>query len=136
MAGRGNRKTLVQQLIALRALPLTSSVTVERARLHWTGRVRPTPASRAYLLRVRYDGGDCTPAVTIADPPIRSSQARRLPHVYLGDELCLCYPWEWNAGKLIAHTIIPWAAEWLLHYEFFLVDGRWHGGGHEPALAA
>jgi len=48
--------------------------------------------------------------------------------------LCLCYPMEWDAGQLIARTIIPWASEWLLHFEIFVASGRWHGGGHEPAV--
>lgn len=33
---------------------------------------------------------------------------------------------------LIADTIVPWASEWLLHYEYWLSTGTWHGGGHEP----
>ena len=32
---------------------------------------------------------------------------------------------------LIATTTVPWAAEWLLHYELWLAtDGTWCGGGH------
>jgi hypothetical protein len=26
-------------------------------------------------------------------------------------------------------TILPWAAEWLLHYETWKVTDCWHGGG-------
>lgn len=83
-----------------------------------------------------YNGGNRTPAVTVLDPPLRAEEIVDLPHVYPGDVLCLCYPWEWSAGKLIARTIIPWAAEWLLHFEIFAATGRWHGGGHEPAVAS
>lgn len=34
---------------------------------------------------------------------------------------------------LISRTLVPWAAEWLLHYEVWTITGKWHGGGHEPA---
>jgi hypothetical protein len=135
MAARGNRKTLAQQALALGHMPLTSSVTITRGRLLWQGQITPTRASRTFMLRMSYDGRDGTPSVTVVRPELRSDDVRRLPHVYPDDELCLCYPREWNAGKLIAYTIIPWAAEWLVHYEIFLVTGTWHGGGHEPAVA-
>jgi hypothetical protein len=29
----------------------------------------------------------------------------------------------------IADTIVPWTAEWLVHYEIWLVTGEWYGGG-------
>ena len=81
---------------------------------------------------------------TAASGPRRSKSSARtfapqgledLPHVFDGDELCLCYPRQFNPRILIAKTIIPWASEWLLHFEFFLITGAWHGGGHEPAVA-
>ena len=28
---------------------------------------------------------------------------------------------------LIVDTIVPWAAEWLLHYEIWLATGEWFG---------
>jgi len=34
---------------------------------------------------------------------------------------------------LIADTIIPWASEWLFHYEIWKVTKTWHGGGHDPS---
>ena len=33
----------------------------------------------------------------------------------------------------IADTIVPWACEWLLHYEIWLATGEWHGGGEHPS---
>lgn len=30
----------------------------------------------------------------------------------------------------VALTIIPWTAEWLLHYEIWQVTDTWRGGGH------
>lgn len=60
-----------------------------------------------------------------------------LPHVYFDEcditlsPLCLFDPeaGEWSHNDLIAHTTIPWAADWLACYEGWLASGRWHGGG-------
>lgn len=43
--------------------------------------------------------------------------------------LCLFDPDErqWDRSKLIADTIVPWASEWLHHYEFWQLDGVWRG---------
>jgi len=127
-------KTLPQQLFALAALPITTSATIRRCRLTWYGEVQPTPMSRSYTLRLTYAGGNRTPTVTIVRPQLRIDADQNLPHTYSGNELCLCYPEQWNAGQLISRTIIPWASEWLLHFEIYTVTGEWHGGGHEPAV--
>jgi hypothetical protein len=60
-----------------------------------------------------------------------------LPHVYFDEHditlspLCLFDPeaGEWSHHDLIAHTTIPWAADWLACYEGWLASGHWHGGG-------
>lgn len=72
-------------------------------------------------------------------PSLRSlSDGRKPPHVFneAGDPLCLFYAAarEWNSSMLIARTIVPWACEWLLHFEAWLFTGEWDGGGisHEP----
>jgi len=31
---------------------------------------------------------------------------------------------------LPATTILPWTAEWPMHYALWLIIGRWAGGGH------
>ena len=36
----------------------------------------------------------------------------------------------------IADTIVPWTAEWLVHYEIWLVTGEWYGGGDWPPRRA
>jgi hypothetical protein len=36
---------------------------------------------------------------------------------------------EWTSKKCIAQTIIPWAIEWLFHYELWHLTGEWSGGG-------
>lgn len=129
----GDRKTLPQQMGGLARLELTTSVSVSRGCLHWAGTLQPTPASVTYVMTLSYRGGNKTPEVRVVSPEIVAPEGRSLPHVYPGERLCLCYPGEWNAGKMIARTIIPWASEWLAHYEIWTFTGRWHGGGHEPA---
>lgn len=33
---------------------------------------------------------------------------------------------------LLSTTVVPWTAEWLIHYEVWLATGQWTGGGHAP----
>jgi hypothetical protein len=44
--------------------------------------------------------------------------------------LCLYYPGQWRPDLLLSTTIVPWTAEWLMHYELWLATGHWTGGGH------
>ena len=127
-------KSLAQQCLALSGLPVTSSATVRRSRLRWSAELRPTPLSRTYSVALEYAGAGRAPRVRVNRPQLRGEGIERLPHVYRGDVLCLCYPEQWDEGKLIARTIVPWISEWLLHFEFWKVDGIWRGGGHSPAV--
>jgi hypothetical protein len=49
--------------------------------------------------------------------------------VYSGDRLCLYSPGEWSGDMFIAKTTIPWAGEWLFHYELWKATDQWDGGG-------
>lgn len=60
------------------------------------------------------------------DPP-----DKKVPHVFSDMSLCLHLHDEWHADMLISESVIPWASEWLLHYELWLVTEEWLGGGHE-----
>jgi hypothetical protein len=83
-----------------------------------------------YTVRVRQRHGR-HPQVTVIKPRLEVRPgATSLPHVYPGDELCLFYPGQWKPDMLVAATILPWTAEWLMHYELWLVTGHWSGGGH------
>lgn len=83
-------------------------------------------------MEIRYGGHLRRPEVVVLDPPLDVPEGRSLPHVFPGDRLCLHYPGEWDDSMLVATTIVPWASEWLLHYEIWKSTGEWHGGGHEP----
>ncbi|MGH2976639.1 MAG: hypothetical protein ACRDLL_17515 [Solirubrobacterales bacterium] len=128
-------KTLAQQFGALASLPATVDVSIRRNRLRWVAELRPTPLSLTYTVRLGCAHGGQAPRIHVLDPDLHGDGIEKLPHVFPGDSLCLCYPWQWDDGKLIARTIVPWTSEWLLHFELWKVDGKWRGGGHEPAAS-
>jgi hypothetical protein len=77
------------------------------------------------------------PAVRVLDPVLQPRpDADALPHIYAEGDLCLFAPGEWNSSMAIGRTIIPWASEWLLHYEIWHAAGEWTGGGRHPSPAA
>lgn len=78
--------------------------------------------------RLTYD-----PIVYVVDPPLRRYENKPIPHVFDLNTLCLFLgKHEWNPTLLIADTIVPWAAEWLVFYEVWLAIGEWLGGGVHP----
>jgi hypothetical protein len=106
-------------------------------RLLWHCELKPSPFSRRYLVQIDYHLG-ALPTTLVLDPKPRDlAGARKPPHVYNepGDPLCLFYPAarEWNPTMLIARTIVPWACEWLFHFEAWLFTGNWEGGGTPPS---
>lgn len=93
-----------------------------------------------YLVQVQwaFTVPRAVPIVFILDPKITprpGSDFVNLPHLLYNAEqpddsgLCLFDPGErqWDGSKLIADTIVPWASEWLHHYEFWQIDGVWRG---------
>jgi len=101
--------------------------------LTWQGNLTPTPLSATYAVEVTYRLRE-SPRVRVVDPPIQHREGRSPPHLYEGHLLCLYLPdsGEWDAGMQLAKTVLPWASEWLLHYEVWLATGDWHGGGVHP----
>lgn len=135
MAKRGpHAKTLAQQYLALKRLPLTTFLELHRSRLRWEGKLQPTPNSDTYIVGVEYARAR-PPSVRVLSPELKLPQDS-LPHTFDDGSLCLHFPGEWNVSHMIAHTIVPWASEWLLHYELWRATDEWLGGGHEPAGAA
>ena len=105
---------------------------VARGVLTWRSELCPSPASPVYTVSLTYRVGE-PPKVFVDAPRLDPGHRERLPHVYDGDRLCLYTPGEWQATMSIAKTIIPWTAEWLLHYELWKATDRWAGGGHTYA---
>lgn len=102
--------------------------------LIWEGKLQPTELSMTYDIRIEYYAGKDPDVYVINPKPLTlAPNATKLPHIYNQEKQHLCIYHrrinEWNGGKMIAKTIIPWTSEWLLHYEIWVVTGTWHGGG-------
>ena len=89
------------------------------------GWIQPDEHSPSYKIKLRYRHGRLA-SVFVIDPVVVMTAKT---HVYKGESLCLYYPKDqpWSDNDLIAETIIPWAAEWLLYYELYLISGKWEG---------
>jgi hypothetical protein len=125
--GRCRRLNLAQQALELRRLFPTTQPTIRRSQLVWVAVLTPTPLSRAYTIRVTYSVGEY-PKVVVVDPPLDPDPNGYLPHFYSGDGcLCLHEADDWDSSLLIAGTILPWATEWLAHYELWKQTGQWYG---------
>ena len=111
-----------------------------KSRIHLKGKLKPN--GRPYEVEIFYElhrkstGPHAMPEVTATDPLLhrRSSQPEQpIPHVYVNPQipylprLCLYDPAsdEWHPGLSLADTIVPWTAEWLWRYEFWLQAGIW-----------
>jgi hypothetical protein len=76
----------------------------------------------------------------VVEPPVlaRPEGVEKLPHVFdtKKQQICLHYgPFgEWDSAMFLALKIIPWASEWLLFYELWVITGEWLGEGvdHVP----
>jgi hypothetical protein len=114
MATRPRRAiNLTKQMVAISAVASTARGHVSGGELTCELSLKPTPASRRYTIRLVYRHG-IRPAITVIDPPLqRYPGAKALPHVFIGDYLCLSYPGEWHEDMLLAHTVVPWTSEWL-----------------------
>ncbi len=137
MVSRSSRTSLIIQEKALKAAFPESEVKRYREKsLVWLGSVNPSPLSGTYKLKLFYERNKKVKVFVVDPKPLALAEGQsKLPHVYSTAEqhLCLFYPYgaEWNADMLYAKTIIPWACEWLCHYEIWACTGTWHGGGVE-----
>lgn len=122
----------VQQLALRRQFP-DAQCWIKRSELTWVGTLTPFPLSRSYRVQVRCKLSG-SPEVKILDPEFERRNGKKPPHLYQGDLLCLYLPGtgEWDRSKLLSDTIVPWASEWLFHYEIWLATGEWQGGGSHP----
>lgn len=127
------RLTFAQQAFGLRGRFRDASIHFGRPGLVCVVGLTPSPLSRTYSIRIEYDGIS-HPVVKVLSPRLESLPGKALPHTFKDDDLCLHLHEEWGPEDLITTTIIPWASEWLLHYELWRASGgTWCGGGHEPA---
>ena len=123
--------TIAQQALGLRSVFPDTEPVIARGRLSWTGRLQPCELSRIYTVQITYTTKRY-PATRILDPQLEATQTGFLPHTYSDKTLCLHDAGQWADHMLIVDTIVPWTAEWLLHYEVWLATGEWLGD-HDPA---
>lgn len=103
-------------------------------RLVWETDIVPTPNSVTYRIRIDYHINH-SPKVYVIEPPIlaRPEGVEELPHVFNTEkqQICLYYGrlGEWDSTKFLAREIVPWASEWLMFYELWLITGEWLGEG-------
>lgn len=112
----------------------------------WDGPIRGF--QKQYVIEVLWDPIlPNKPYVVLRDPPLQPREGAtfsEIPHLLFHSErpelsgLCLFDPAgkEWSNKQLIADTTIVWAAEWLLYYELWHLDGVWRGGGVGPESIA
>lgn len=89
----------------------------------WRGYLQPFENAQKYRVRIYAPLGK-TPKVWVEFPSLHVNA----PHVFPKEKnLCLFWPteWQWSSTDLIAETIVPWVAEWLFNYEYWLLDGKW-----------
>ena len=127
--------TLPVQAIHLKNLFPESSAYIVRNLLTWKSEITPSPMSQTYIARLRYKL-EKKPEIHILQPELHVPEGKQLPHTYSGNRLCLYYPGigDWRGDMLLSKTIVPWISEWLLHYEIWLVTGKWCGGGKHPRI--
>lgn len=100
--------------------------------LRWTAEFTPTKLSCTYTVEFTYKVGDPIVFVQVVDPELDPGAGKQLPHVYEDVThcwLCLHLEGQWDPTMPIATTVVPWAAEWLYHYELWLATGEWTGSG-------
>jgi len=128
-----HRLSVAQQAWILRHAFPRAECRMKCDRLVWRGNLTPSPLSETYKVEISYRL-ERSPRVRLVYPPLRTFKCQACRHLYSDDTLCLYDPryGEWNAAMRISETIVPWASEWLFHYEIWLRTGQWHGGGDHP----
>lgn len=104
----------------------------------WIGPLRGFQMSYRVQVQWNWANDRAFPYVFILEPALRPRDGERfvdIPHLLFNRDrpeqsaLCLFDPaaGEWNNAMWIADTTVPWASEWLHHYELWHVDGVWRG---------
>lgn len=131
---------IVQEKLLQKVFPGSKVKNFRGESLDWKGVLTPSPLSNTYKVWLVYERGMGIKTFVLEPKLALYPGKTLLPHVYSTSkqQLCLYYPdgTEWNSSLPIVNTIVPWACEWLLHYEIWLITGEWHGGGvhHESDL--
>lgn len=124
----------MQEVALKRRFPGSAS-RIKRSQLTWECDLTPSPLSDTYRIRCRYKLKH-SPKVEVLHPQLEKRDGERPPHMYsyADQRLCLYLPQveEWDGSMLLVNSVVPWACEWLLHYELWLATGEWHAQGEHP----
>ena len=135
---RHRKLPLIRHKVALEQSYPDAFCELKRNVLTWRARISPTALSRTYNVTIVYDGHH-VPRVTVNGTSLRGLAKSNFPHKYDVDiqknrvRICLYLPFELDYMKPFSETLVPWTAEWLLHYEIWLATGEWRGGGEHPS---
>lgn len=100
------------------------SVNISGGILYAKGSCQPTEYSATYQYKLKFTPG-IRPKVYTIEPQIAYHTDI---HMYSSDNsLCLYYPndYSFTTSSHLYNTIIPWAHEWYLYYELYLLKGKW-----------
>lgn len=153
MAQKSNHISIAIQAANIKMVYPNSKVTTVRdQQLIWTHTITPSPLGDNYEIKLVYVINGTTkkhgsvktnsaPKIYVLNPKLELAEGKtKLEHCYDQklQHLCLYYPdgTEWNKSMLLTKTVIPWAYEWLHHYEIWLGTGEWKGGGIHPVAKA
>ena len=125
-----NGKPLVVQLQRLLASYPGSSGKIARSKLFWKCRLQPQSITATYLIQVEYRLGR-KPVVYVSEGKLACEKDLNIiPHhfeVFDDGRVHVCLDkYDWNSNMLLAESIVPWAMEWAIYYEIWLVTGVWH----------
>jgi len=131
---RQQKTPLTVQAYKLKNYFPESKCYIRNNELVWKGYLQPSELGLKYLIKIVYRRGK-HPDVYVMNPkPLVLAEGKtELEHVYNTEKQHICIYYkranEWDETKSIADIIIPWVSEWLLHYEYWVATGAWHGGG-------
>jgi hypothetical protein len=123
-SGEKNRRLIMENLLIQDRFPFLTTRMVGN-KLICRGRIQPTATSATYRIEVSYEPWSA-PKIRVLEPDIKPEWKL---HFYKDGTLCL-YDWReqpWQKRQRLADTVIPWAVEWLLFYEIYLLTGKWIG---------
>lgn len=138
---RARIPSLTKRALELNSLGLegTHLDPIGERRLRFRFNLAAGTFGRVYSCELRMRPGRAYPEMFVVAPDLASlAKGKPLPHVYRnsapGVKLCLWLPdrLEWTHQMPLGETYIPWTAEWLWYFEFWLATGRWEGGGKHP----
>lgn len=138
MAQKNNPIPIAMQASSIKRMFPNSTVTsFHGQKITWTHTITPSPLGAEYEIKLVFEMHKYPQVFVLNPKPLALAKGeKRLPHCYdqIKQRLCLFYPGssEWSKYMLLTDTVIPWAYEWLYHYEIWLGTGEWKGGGIHP----